>query len=54
MSPIQMATRDKNGGKKRPRPAYPPVDVLFALEKCIGPEIVVDWQLPSDTDRERR
>jgi len=49
MTPIQTATREQDG---RVRP-YPPADVVFAVPKDVVREIVVDWQLPSDTDNRR-
>ncbi len=48
MSPILTATRESSAPVRR----YPPADVLLAPPKDdVLREIVVDWQLPSDTER---
>ena len=48
MSPLTTATWDQNGDRNVPRPLpYPTADLLVSLSR----EIVVDWQLPSDSDR---
>ncbi len=48
MSPMTTAMRDQNGDRSVPRPLpYPTADLLVSLSR----EIVVDWQLPSDSDR---
>ncbi len=47
MSPVPTATREQSGVRSAPvLPSTP-------LELLLGParEIVVDWQMPSDTDR---
>ncbi len=55
MSPVQMAIREQQS-RVRPVPGrpYPPADVLLVPPKEAALEIVVDWQLPSDTDGSRR
>jgi hypothetical protein len=47
MSPVSTVTREQSGVRTAPKPPYPPRDVLLRLAK----EIVVDWQLPSESDR---
>jgi hypothetical protein len=46
MSPASTVTREQSG-VRTPKPPYPPRDVLLRLAR----EIVVDWQLPSESDR---
>ncbi len=47
MSPIQMATREKSAPVRH----LPPADLLLAPPKeDTWREIVVDWQLPSETE----
>jgi len=48
MSPVSTATKDQTGVAVLPRPLpYPTADLLLPLSK----EIVVDWQLPLDGER---
>ncbi len=49
MTPIQTAIGEKSGQVRR----YPPADVFLVPSKDVSREIVVDWQLPSDSDNRR-
>lgn len=50
MSPAPTATPEKQNARVvPPQLQYPTADLLRRLAK----EIVVDWQLPSDLERER-
>jgi hypothetical protein len=50
MSPATTAVRDPNGDRSVPRPLPAPAAELLLL--TLSREIVVDWQLPSDHDRQ--
>ena len=47
MSPSPAETREQSGGRSVQVLPYPSLDRLLRL----GKEIVVDWQLPSDSER---
>jgi hypothetical protein len=51
--PIHSSTRDQPVDRSVRLPRYAPVDALFAMPKDAAMEIVVDWQLPSDTENRR-
>jgi hypothetical protein len=48
MSPVPVAIREERGVRTAPVPLPPPIELLR------GPlrEMVVDWQLPTDGDRQ--
>jgi hypothetical protein len=47
MSPGATVTREQSGSRIAPSLPYPPGEFLLGLAK----EMVVDWQLPSESDR---
>ena len=47
MSPVPMAIRGENRGRPVPVQPFPSPDSFLSMAK----EIVVDWQLPADTER---
>jgi hypothetical protein len=52
MSPVSISgvstvLREQNGIRDMPHTSYPTMELLVGLSK----EMVVDWQLPSESDR---
>jgi hypothetical protein len=51
MSPVSLPTREQNGGRPIPVLPFPTLPLPLDMRTGRDREIVVDWQLPSDVER---